>query len=156
MPVKVALPEEFWHLSVVALLFVIENDEPEPVVGMVTLPSQLPLPVPSRTCSFVVRTRPVRASTYTVRREASPCLRPVTQVSHASRECLVCSTTRRLLPRVARFSRCVLVARAAALETVALTERSLTWRVCATLVARILPLSSVDTTKSPPTTGMPR
>ena len=92
--------------------------------GCVTEPSQLPLPVPSRTCSLVVSTRPVRASTYTVSREASPCLRPVTQVSQASREPLRWRTTSRVLPSVACRSWRLLVARAAALATVALTERS--------------------------------
>ena len=121
-----------------------------------TVPLQPPLPVPSRTCSVLVSTRPVRASTYTVSREASPCLRPVTQVSQASREPVRWRTTRRLLPRVAWRSWRALVARALARATVALTERSETARLCATLVARIRPLSSVDTTKSPPTTGMPR
>ena len=156
MPVNVTLPEAFWHLRVEALLFVIENDVPEPVVGMLTEPSQLPVPVPSRTCSLVVRTRPVRASTYTVSREASPCLRPVTHVSQASRELVRCRTTRRLLPTVACRSWCLLLARAVALETVAPVERTLSLRVCATLVARIRPWSSVETTKSPPTTGSPR
>ena len=122
---------------------------------MVTEPSQLPLPVPSTTCSFVVSTRPVRASTYTVSREASPCLRPVTQVSQASREDLRWRTTSRDLPTVAWRSWCLLVARAVALATVAVTERSDTARFCATLVATTRPLSSVETTKSPPTTGTP-
>ena len=64
MPVNVTLPEEFWHFRVVALLFVIENDVPEPEVGMVSpVPSQLPLPVPSATCSLLPSNLPERAST---------------------------------------------------------------------------------------------
>ena len=139
------------------MLFVIENDDPEPVVGRGSPPpSQLPLPVPWTTCSLVVSTRPVRASTYTVSREASPCFFPVTQVSQASREPVRWRTTRRDLPSVGVRSCRALVARASARATVALTERSETARLCATLVARIRPRSSVETTKSPPTTGMPR
>ena len=63
VPVNVTLPEEFWHFRVGALGFVIEYVVPESVVGIVTEPSQLPLPVPSGTCSLLPSSLPERAST---------------------------------------------------------------------------------------------
>ena len=92
---KVTLPEAFWHSSVVALLLVIENDDPEPLVGMVTAPSQLPVPVPSATCSLLARYLPLCASTYTDCSEGWLWSRPLTLVSQARCEVLPCQTTRR-------------------------------------------------------------
>ena len=154
---NVTLPEAFWHLKVDALLLVIENDEPEPLVGMVTAPSQLPLPVPSATCSLLERNLPDRASTYTDWIEACPWSRPLTRVSQARWEVLPCHTTRRGASELRTLSTCcraTLVARP--LSTRGVVEVSLILLVCATEVASTWPSSSVTTTKSPPTTGRPR
>ena len=62
---------------------------------MVTVPSQLPLPVPAATCSRLPSNLPERASTYTLLIDGSPWSRPETRVSQARWEVLPCHTTRR-------------------------------------------------------------
>jgi hypothetical protein len=157
LPVYVALPEAFWHFRVEALELVIEYDEPEPEVGMVTVPAQAELPVPSMTCSCVESTFALAASTRTVSREGSPARVPTTVVSQARCEPRRCRTTRRVAPSYRPcWTRPSATLRAVFFATVGRTDARLTALLCATLVVSRRPAESVTTTKSPPTTWRPR
>ncbi len=58
VPENVTLVAASWQTRVAALVFFMEYVEPDSVVGIETEPAQAVLPVPSSTCSVVVRTEP--------------------------------------------------------------------------------------------------
>jgi hypothetical protein len=125
-----------------------------------TEPYTQPVPVPaaSVTCSSVLSTLPVTASTLTVSRLGPPARVPSTVVCQASLAAAPrsASTTSRVPSTLRTEVSCLrAVAWAARPEIFGVTDRAPIALVWATEVYRTTPPASVITTKSPPWTARP-
>src|SRR5262245_53954385 len=158
-PENVVLLAASWQLRFVIVGSRMENVVPECVVlsGSGGGPFQLPVPVPCMTCSVAFNTAPVAASTSTDSRLYPSAPVPVSVVSQANFAAPSSAYTTSVVPStpLTVVSCLRATASASALDTRGITDMLPIGRLCATEVNFVWPVTSVTTTKSPPTTRRP-
>src|SRR6266511_965394 len=158
-PLNVVLFAESWQLRLVTVGSLMKNVPPDWTVLIVTGfgPFHPAVPLPCMTCSWVRRTAPVIASTFTLNRLTPSDPTPSTVDSQARQGVVpIASTTRRVPSTLVTVRSCrVATASASPWASVGAVDRLPIGRCRATELKTNWPALLSTRTKSPPTTGTP-